>query len=257
MRVLPLLLALAAAGCVSAPRTAPPPAPPRVVTTPPAPAPVPVSADWLEWRPIQGPCNGDCGVAGYFGWYVEEGMSDVFISSPETPLTWTYAGDHLLAGAVTRRIATLWSHVDVEPEFGVGQRMGKQHETEIWGAVFFRWRGFPWDDRLITTVAISTGMNYATDISAFQPLVQALVTESAKFDGQVYLVNGDSHVYNSDQPLAAGSKWLTTYGVTGSANNLQRITVDGSSNNKDWLRFTITRPGAAQVLTWERVPYTS
>lgn len=92
-----------------------------------------VAADWLEWRPIQGPCNGDCGVAGYFGWYVEEGMSDVFISSPETPLTWTYAGDHLLAGAVTRRIATLWSHVDVEPEFGVGQRMGKQHETEILG----------------------------------------------------------------------------------------------------------------------------
>ena len=123
------------------------------------------AADWLEWRPIQGPCNGDCGVAGYFGWYVEEGMSDVFISNPETPLTWTYAGDHLLAGAVTRRIATLWRHVEVEPEFGVGQRMGKQHETEIWGAVFFRWRGFPWDDRLITTVAISTGMNYATDIS--------------------------------------------------------------------------------------------
>jgi len=99
--------------------------------------------------------------------------------------------------------------------------------------------------------------NYATDLSAYQPLVQALVDESAKFDGQVYLINGDSHVYNSDQPLAAGSKWLTTYGVTGSANNLQRITVDGSSNNKDWLRFTITRPGAAQVLTWERVPYTS
>ncbi len=98
--------------------------------------------------------------------------------------------------------------------------------------------------------------NYATDISAFQPLVQALVEESAKFDGQVYLVNGDSHVYNSDQPLAAGSTWLTTYGVTGSADNLQRITVDGSSNNQDWLRFTITRPGAAQVLTWDRVPYT-
>ncbi len=63
--------------------------------------------------------------------------------------------------------------------------------------------------------------------------------------------------YNSDQPLAAGTKWLTTYGVTGSADNLQRITVDGFSNNQDWLHLTITRPGAAQVLTWDRVPYTS
>ncbi len=98
---------------------------------------------------------------------------------------------------------------------------------------------------------------YATDISAFQPLVQALVTESASFAGDVYLVNGDSHVYNSDQPLAAGSKWLGVYGVTGSANNLRRITVDGSSNNKDWLKVTVNRPGATQALSWERVPYTS
>ncbi|WP_028049674.1 hypothetical protein [Cellulomonas sp. URHD0024] len=93
------------------------------------------------------------------------------------------------------------------------------------------------------------------DISAFQPLVQALVTESSRFDGEVYLVNGDSHLYNADQPLATGSPWLTTYGVTGSADNLRRITVDGSSNNKDWLKVTINRPGASDVLRWERVPY--
>ena len=99
--------------------------------------------------------------------------------------------------------------------------------------------------------------NFGTDISAFAPLVQALVDESSDFDGQVYLVNGDSHVYNSDFPLAAGSPWLTTYGVTGSADNLERITVDGSSNNKDWLRMTVNRPGAKSVLSWERVPYTS
>ena len=94
-----------------------------------------------------------------------------------------------------------------------------------------------------------------SDISAFQPLVQTLVEQSRAFDGEVYLVNGDSHVYNSDKPLAAGSPWLTTYGVTGSADNLTRVTVDGSSNNKDWLRVTINRPGADHVLSWERVPY--
>ena len=45
--------------------------------------------------------------------------------------------------------------------------------------------------------------SFATDISAFQPLVQTLVDESSAFDGPVYLVNGDSHVYNSDRPLAS------------------------------------------------------
>jgi hypothetical protein len=95
------------------------------------------------------------------------------------------------------------------------------------------------------------------DISAFQPLVQALVTESASFNGDVYLFNGDSHVYNSDQPLATGSHWLSTYGVTGAADNLHRVTVDGSSNNKDWLKVTVNRPGTGSTLSWERVPYTS
>lgn len=124
--------------------------------------------DWLEWRPLSGPCAGNCGVAAYAGWYVEEGMSDIFVSDPETPLSWTYAGDHLLAGTVSRRIATLWRHVDVEPEFGIGKRFGKQGETEVWGAFFFRWRGFPWDDRLITTVAVSTGMNFVTHVSGVE-----------------------------------------------------------------------------------------
>ena len=94
-----------------------------------------------------------------------------------------------------------------------------------------------------------------TDISAFQPFVQALVKEANAFDGPVYLINGDSHVYTVDRPLAAGSAWLTTYGVSGSADNLTRITVDGSDHNVDWLKVTVTKPGSDDVLSWERVPY--
>lgn len=95
------------------------------------------------------------------------------------------------------------------------------------------------------------------DDSAFQPLVAELVKQSNDFAGEVYLFNGDSHVFNSDKPLAAGSKWLSFYGIDGSAENLTRITVDGSSNNKDFLTVTVNRPGAEHVLSWERVPYTS
>lgn len=100
----------------------------------------------------------------------------------------------------------------------------------------------------------------ATDISAFVPLVQAIVDEASSFDGDIYLFNGDSHLYNSDHPLASGSPLLARYtalGVTGSAPEVERITVDGSSNNLDWLKVTVNRPGAAETLSWERVPYTS
>jgi hypothetical protein len=93
------------------------------------------------------------------------------------------------------------------------------------------------------------------DIGAFQPWVQAIIDEASSFAGPVYLMDGDSHIYNTDRPLAAGSPWLTTYGVHGSADNLTRVTVDGSSNNKDWLKVTVNKPGSANLLSWQRVPY--
>jgi hypothetical protein len=95
------------------------------------------------------------------------------------------------------------------------------------------------------------------DNSAFQPLVRELVAQSNAYSGEVYLFNGDSHVYNSDRPLAAGSRWLDFYGVTSSSDNLTRVTVDGSSNNTDFLEVTVNRPGAEHVLSWQRIPYRS
>ena len=92
------------------------------------------------------------------------------------------------------------------------------------------------------------------DVSAFVPLVQALVEESSTYDGEVYLFDGDSHVYNVDNPLAPGSRWLDVYDVEGSADNLTRITVDGEANNTNFLEVTVNRPGAATVLSWQRAP---
>jgi hypothetical protein len=91
---------------------------------------------------------------------------------------------------------------------------------------------------------------------AFQPIVQAVAREAATFSGPVYLFNGDSHVYNSDKPLAAGSKWLQQYGVTTPVSNLSRVTIDGSTAVNNYLRITID-PRNPAVLSWTRVPFTS
>ena len=93
--------------------------------------------------------------------------------------------------------------------------------------------------------------------SAFNRLVEVLVEESSTFAGEVYLVDGDSHRYTVDEPLAAGSRWLAFYGVDGSAGNLTRITVDGEALATTHLKVTVNRPGADHVLSWERVPYAS
>ncbi len=91
--------------------------------------------------------------------------------------------------------------------------------------------------------------------SAFARLVAAIATESRAFDGEVYLIDGDSHRYTVDQPLASGSRWLAYYGVTGPADDLTRITVDGEALATTYLKVTVNRPGADHVLSWERVPY--
>ncbi|HEX3335656.1 MAG TPA: hypothetical protein VHS54_04295 [Jatrophihabitans sp.] len=94
------------------------------------------------------------------------------------------------------------------------------------------------------------------DYYAFTPIVAAIARESAAFRGPVYLFNGDSHVYNSDNPLAAGSPWLSFYKITTAVTNLSRITIDGSTAVNNYLRVSV-QPRGPQVLTWTRVPFAS
>jgi len=93
------------------------------------------------------------------------------------------------------------------------------------------------------------------DYSAFQPIVKTIAHESAAFRGPVYLFNGDSHVYNSDKPLAEGSTWLSFYGVDRAVPNLSRVTVDGSTGATNYLRVTIDAKNP-DVMSWVRVPFT-
>jgi hypothetical protein len=107
-------------------------------------------------------------------------------------------------------------------------------------------------DMFDTTVANPSFANY----SGFQEIVRTIARRSAAFDGPVYLFNGDSHVYNADNPLAPGSRWLSFYGVTTPAPNLSRVTVDGSDGVDDYLRVVVD-PADPKVLSWTKVPFTA
>ena len=112
------------------------------------------------------PCRGDCGVAIYAGRYVEDSLDDDIILSPSLPTDWDYADDdHLVATAVSRQVLRFCRHWMLEPEVGIGQRFGRQSATEVWGALYFRYRGFPWDRFVVTTAALSTGLNWASEVT--------------------------------------------------------------------------------------------
>lgn len=92
------------------------------------------------------------------------------------------------------------------------------------------------------------------DFGAFRPIVQTIAQRASQFAGPVYLLNGDSHSYEVQDPLSADSPWTSFYGVE-PVTNLTRITVDGSKNAGDYLRVRI-EPTSPAVLSWERVDYT-
>ncbi|MEV5050092.1 hypothetical protein [Arthrobacter sp. LAR12-1-1.1] len=96
-------------------------------------------------------------------------------------------------------------------------------------------------------------------LSGFREIIDVLVKETNNFDAPVYLVNGDSHIFAEDQPLGDGSPWLRVYGQDTAADDLQRITVDGSANATNYVKFTVAANSDAtgNVLDWKKVPYTS
>lgn len=92
-------------------------------------------------------------------------------------------------------------------------------------------------------------------LTQYRPLVQALADLCDQFGRPVLLLNGDSHVYLADRPLAnPGSATGMIHG-TQDVPNLRRITVQGSTNSpREWLRLTI-KPDAPVVFSWENVVY--
>jgi Calcineurin-like phosphoesterase len=92
-------------------------------------------------------------------------------------------------------------------------------------------------------------------LSAYTPFVQELANQSIQFGRPVLLLNGDTHLFEADHPLAMPSSPQGLIHHTLPVPNLTRITVQGSTNAPaEWLRLTIdtTTPG---VFSWTNVPY--
>lgn len=118
-------------------------------------------------------CGGLCAVHLYGGRETSTNMTGMFALDsnvrfkPDEFLPiwdWEYGRSGIVVGAASRKIARLIGVIDIEGEVGLGQRFGPMNETETWAALFFRWTWFPWNSTLKTTIAASTGFNYATGV---------------------------------------------------------------------------------------------
>jgi hypothetical protein len=91
----------------------------------------------------------------------------------------------------------------------------------------------------------------------FQPIVQELARQAIGFHGPVLLLNGDSHEFIDDHPLADPShpQNKSMYGIAQDVPNLRRITVNGSTTPcHEWLKLTID-PHTADVFSYQRMRF--
>jgi hypothetical protein len=92
-------------------------------------------------------------------------------------------------------------------------------------------------------------------LSNYTLLVHELANLSLHFGRPVLLINGDSHVYGADHPLADPDSPTGRIHNTPAVPNLTRITVQGSTNAPaEWLRLTIY-PGKPETFMWRNVSF--
>ena len=117
-------------------------------------------------------CSGKCAATVIAGVQLDTSMQEVLGAKGTFTPPWQYefSKGFFLGGTLSREFVDLFDVVGIEAELGVGQRLGTLHEQEIWGAVYLRWKYFPWNNYVRTTVAVSTGVNYASDVPSYEKI---------------------------------------------------------------------------------------
>ena len=86
------------------------------------------------------------------------------------------------------------------------------------------------------------------DVAGFDAIVQRIATRARRFDGEVLLLQGDTHKYLADRPLKNGSP---ENGVTTKAPNVRRVVVEGETAS-EWLRLRVN-PRLHRIFSWKRI----
>lgn len=74
-------------------------------------------------------------------------------------------GVQLAAGGMTARLHRFDFGLEVEAEAGLGRRFGDESLWEVWAAAGVRWREFPWNDVIRTTLGLTLfGLNYTSEV---------------------------------------------------------------------------------------------
>ncbi len=89
-------------------------------------------------------------------------------------------------------------------------------------------------------------------LDQYNSVVGRIAKLTRDFPGQVLLINGDSHVYESDNPLSSSDPLYQIHPVGYNVPNFTRITVHGKTTPLEWVKLTVD-PSSPQVFSWTKV----
>ncbi|NLH80876.1 MAG: hypothetical protein GX458_08545 [Phyllobacteriaceae bacterium] len=115
-------------------------------------------------------CSGHCAVTVFAGPQLTTDLAAALGAEGKFTAPWDYrwGASKFIGGALSRDVFEYRDYFKIEAEIGVGQRFGSFHETDGWGALYFRWTKFPWNDWVKTSIAASTGLDFASAVPAWE-----------------------------------------------------------------------------------------
>ena len=162
------------------------------------------------------------------------------------------------------------SNNDTDPWYGApSMSAAQQNEVATRTAADLRWidAGFNFarrNDAKAVVIMEQADMwdldgNPASHIAEYGQFVDRIASGTVAFGKPVLLINGDSHGYLSDNPLAASDP-LNSLHPGHDVQNFHRLVVHGSTTPLEWIRLTID-PGAHHAtsdttfgpFSWERM----
>ena len=125
-------------------------------------------SSWKVTNPFS-PCGGDCSIALLAGKSISLTPATSIFLLKEPPEKWQWDNSYIVTLSTSRTLVQYGEYFSIDPEIGVGRYHGNAYGGEVWLALYLRWRYFPWNDYVRTSVGVGIGPSVASNIGIWSP----------------------------------------------------------------------------------------
>ncbi len=146
-----------------------------LIASPAAAVPAGAGEKDPPWKPASPPEERRWSTAAYTGLFTHTRFNEII------RLQTDFDDSYVAALAVNRTLAVHGAHAEWEAEAQVARHWGRQHHFEVNAALLLRWRRYPWDNLVNTSVALGIGPSFALSTPALEEELRERVSRRLLF----------------------------------------------------------------------------